>query len=57
MNFFNTFRFTLLNSATERSDREGLNSIEYKVENIETNLLYTRVFVSYNEKSIMDKKY
>ena len=47
------FRFTLLNSAKQRSDKEGLNTIKYEIIKIEKNFLYTRLFVNYNQQEII----
>ena len=49
----NPKRFQLLNSAKQRSDKEGLNSIKYDVVKIVSNFLYTRLYVKYDEELIM----
>ena len=41
-----------MNSAKQRSDKEGLNSIKYDVVKIDSNFLYTRLYVKYDEDLI-----
>jgi len=48
-------RFKLLNNAFLRRPYEGLNSIKYKVAQIEIRLLYTKIIVIYNKKDLIPK--
>lgn len=49
----NPERFRLLNTAKQRSNNEGLNTIKYEVARIEKNRLYTRIFVKYDKENIL----
>lgn len=55
--FINPERFNLLNGASKRMDTEGISSIEYKVVEVITNKLFTKIMVSYDQNELLKKKY
>lgn len=46
------FRFNLLASVDMRQDKDGLNSIKYKVVDTELNPLYTKIKVLYDKQAL-----
>lgn len=51
----NSERFKLLNAATTRMKTDGLNSLEYKVNDTITSKLFTKVIVSYDQNALLNK--
>ena len=45
----------LLEHAIERMERDGINSIKYKLAKIEIKKTFTRLFINYNDKDNIDK--
>lgn len=56
-NFKFSFRHKYLSEGTKRIDIDGLTSLKYDVIKIEKTLLYTKIYVNYNEKEILKQKY
>lgn len=50
----NPDRYKLLKAAGKRIDNDGINSLKYKTELVEKNLLFTRIVVSYNQAEILE---
>ncbi len=53
----NFFRMNLLNNAVLRYRKEGLNTLEYKLVNIEYHALFTKIIVDYDQSKILSIKY
>jgi hypothetical protein len=41
--------------ASETGKLDGLSTLEYKVESVEIDVLYTRIYVSYDQKKILKR--
>ncbi|CAF0804114.1 unnamed protein product [Brachionus calyciflorus] len=53
----NSERFKLLNAAVTRMKTDGLNSLEYRVNDTIISKLFTKVVVSYDQNGLLKKKY
>lgn len=53
----NPDRYKLLNKAKDRFKVEGINSMEYTIVDIFKFNLYTKILVTYDQNSILNKNY
>lgn len=47
-------RFAMLKTVNDRQDRDGLNSLTYKLLSIEERPLYTRINIDLNQTDVMN---
>ena len=51
--FFLSFRYRLLREGYKRFNKDGLNSLKYKLINIQLKPLYTKISVDIKESEVM----